>query len=131
MALRPLQPAIDAATTDDKLLYEWDEWKVMSYWSFVEEALAAKLDLISGRAAAALTLAIGEWICQRFSRLDSDPRPMQFSEAGWAETMQPGLGAYTDPNADDWHGHDSWPAAPGHQDSQRWALLFAGGSRTS
>jgi hypothetical protein len=104
MALRPLQPAIDAGITDDKLLYEWDEWKVMSYWNFVEEVLAAKLDLVSGRAATALALAVGEWICQRFSRLDADPRPMQFIEAGWAELMQPGLGAYTDPNDDEWRG---------------------------
>lgn len=104
MVLRPLQPAIDAGITDDKILFEWDEWNVMSYWAFVEDALGAKLDLCSGRAATALALAVGEWICHRFSRLDPDPRPMQFIEAGWAETMQPGLGAYTDPDEDDWHG---------------------------
>lgn len=102
--LRPLQPAIDAGLTDDSLLYTWDEWKVMSYWAFVDDEMDAKLALVSGRAALALALAVGEWICQRFSRLDGDPRPMQFLEAGWAEQMQPGLGAYTDPEEDEWRG---------------------------
>jgi hypothetical protein len=104
MALRPLQPAIDGGITGDKLLYEWDEWKVMSYWAFVDDDFGAKISLVSGRGALALMLAVGEWICQRFSLLDADRRPMQFLEAGWAEQMQPGLGAYTDPEDDEWRG---------------------------
>jgi hypothetical protein len=104
MALRPLQPAIDAKITSDRLVYDWDEWKVMDYYAFVEDEFDDRMWTISGRGAIALSLAVGEWICQRFSQLDADPRPMQFVEAGWAEQVQPGLGAYTEPDDDEWRG---------------------------
>lgn len=104
MALRPLQPAIDAGTTTDKVLFEWDEWNVMDYYAYVEDDMDDAMATISGRGAMALTLAVGEWICQRFAHLDGDPKPMQFLEAGWAEQMQPGLGAITEPDDDDWRG---------------------------
>jgi hypothetical protein len=104
MALRPLHPAIAAGITDDKLAYAWDEWNVSEYYAFVEDEFDDRIATISGRGAIALTLAAGEWICQRFALLDNDPAPMQFLEATWAEQMQPGLGAYTETDDDQWRG---------------------------
>ncbi len=104
MALRPLQPAIDAGLTSDKVLFEWDEWNVMEYYAFVEDAFDDQMATISGRGAIVLALAVGEWICQRFSRLDADPKPMQYVEAAWAEQMQPGLAAFTELDDDEWRG---------------------------
>jgi hypothetical protein len=104
MALRPLQPAIAAGITDDKLGYAWDEWNVSEYYAFVEDDFDDRIATISGRGAMALTLTAGEWICQRFSLLDQDPAPLQFLEAAWAEQMQPGLGAYTETDDDQWRG---------------------------
>lgn len=104
MALRPLQPAVDAGLTSDQVLFDWDEWNVMEYYAFVEADFDDAMATISGRAAMALTLAVGEWICQRFSLLDADPQPMQFLEAGWAEHMRPGLGVSFEPDDDDWRG---------------------------
>jgi hypothetical protein len=105
MILRPLPPAVAADIADDKLVYGWDEWNVPEYYAFVEDDFDDRMVEISGRGAIALTLAVGEWICQRFSRVDGgDPAPMQFLESAWAEQMQPGLGAYIETDDDHWRG---------------------------
>jgi hypothetical protein len=104
MPLRPLAPAVAADIADDQPIFDWDEWNITEYYAFVEDDFDDRMSTISGRGAMALTLAVGEWICQRFSRLDNDPAPMQFLETTWAEQMQPGLGAYTETDDDRWHG---------------------------
>lgn len=88
----PGPPAIDAGLTSDKVQFEWDEWNVMEYYAFVEEAFDDQMATISGRGAIALALAVGEWICQRFSRLDADPKPMQYVEAAWLASSASGMG---------------------------------------
>jgi hypothetical protein len=104
MPLRPLPPAVAADIADDKPVFAWDEWNVSEYYAFVEDDLDDRLATISGRGAIALTLSVGEWICQRFSMLDGDREPLQFLEAAWADQMQPGLGAYTETDDEQWHG---------------------------
>jgi hypothetical protein len=104
MTLRPLPPAVAANIADDKLAYEWDEWKVSDYYTVGKGDFDDRIAEISGRGLLSLTLAVGEWICERFSRLDGDPRPMQFLEATWAEQMQPGLGSYVETDDDEWRG---------------------------
>ena len=104
MAMLPLRPVIAAPIAIDDVLYAWDEWQVRDYFDFDDPDLADELAKVSGRGSMALTLAVGEWICHRFSRLSSDPAPLQFLEAGWAEQMQPVLVDYYETNDDDWRG---------------------------
>jgi hypothetical protein len=100
----PLPPIAEEPIATDDVLYEWDEWRVRDYFDFDEPDLEDQLDEVSGRGSLALTLAVGEWICERFSRLSADAAPLQFLEAGWAEQMQPGLTDYYETNDDDWRG---------------------------
>jgi hypothetical protein len=100
----PTRPAVAADVADHRPIYDWDEWDVHEYFDFREDILQAQLAAVSGRGAIALTLAVGEWICQRYSRLNADPAPLQFLEACWAEQMQPDLGSYMETDDDEWRG---------------------------
>jgi len=102
--MNPLPPIVSAAITDLTLRYEWDEWDVHEYFDFLAEPLELKLAEVSGRGSIALTLAVGEWICHRYSEVSTDPAPMQFLEAAWAEQMQPGLCSYMETEDDEWRG---------------------------
>jgi hypothetical protein len=97
-----LLPAVVADITERRLLYEWDEWDVHEYFDYPEENLEKRLAEVSGRGSIALTLAVGEWICQRYSQLNADPSPMEFLEALWAEQMEPGLAGYIETEDDEW-----------------------------
>ncbi len=72
MALRPLQPAVDAGLASDQVLFDWDEWNVMEYYAFVEADFDDAMATISGRAAMALTLAVGEWLSRLEKRWSGD-----------------------------------------------------------
>src|SRR5262245_45804600 len=104
MSLTPLPPAVAANIADDRLIYEWDEWDVHEYFDFPDEALEQRLTEISGRGSISLALAIGEWICHRYSRLSRDPAPMQHLEASWAEQMKPDASCYMETEDDEWRG---------------------------
>jgi len=104
VALLPLPPAVASGIADDRLTYEWDEWDVHEYFDFPDDDLEKILADVSGRGSMALTLAAGEWICQRFSKVSSDPAPMQYLEAAWAEQLQPDLCSYIETEDDDWRG---------------------------
>lgn len=104
MSLIPLRPAVAANIADNRLVYEWDEWDVHEYFDFPNEDLERRLAAISGRGAIALTLAVGEWICERYSQVSADPAPLQCLEAAWAEQMQPDLSGYIETEDDEWRG---------------------------
>jgi hypothetical protein len=104
MALTPFPPAIAAGIADNRLVYQWDEWDVHQYFDFPEEVLEKRLAQVSGRGSIALTLAVGEWICQRYTRVSVDPAPMQYLEACWAEQMQSDLASYMETDDDEWRG---------------------------
>ena len=100
----PLPPIGDEPIATDELDYEWDEWEVNSYFDFENPDLEPQLERVSGRGSMALTMAVGEWICERFALVNGDPAPLQFLEAGWAEQMQPGLTDYHETIDDEWRG---------------------------
>lgn len=112
MALAPLPPVLaDASIVDDRLVFPWDEWQVRSYFAFDDDELLQRLSAISGRASMALTMAVGEWICQRFARVSADREPWQFLEAAWAAQMQPGRCKYSEIVEDNWRGPARGPMA--------------------
>lgn len=104
MTLRPLAPVLAAPIADTQLLYAWDEWDVHQYFHFAVESLEERLVEVSGRGAVALTIATGEWICQRYAKLNTDPAALDYLEAAWAEQMQPGSAYYVETDDDDWRG---------------------------
>jgi len=104
MIMRPLSPVLAADIVDNRLTYEWDEWDVHEYFDFPAEELESRLSLVSRRGSIALTLAVGEWICHRYSQVSSDPAPMQYLEAGWAEQLQPDTTSYFETDDDEWRG---------------------------
>lgn len=105
MALPPLPPLAAAPIVDDRLVYTWDEWNVRRHYDFPEPVLFARLDgVVSPRGAIALTIAVGEWICARFSLVNADPTPAQFLEAAWAGQVDLARCVYTETNDDDWRG---------------------------
>ena len=56
-----------------------------------------------------LTLATGEWVVHRFSRLADDPRPMQYLDAAWAEQMQQSRCVSVELRASQWRGRVRGP----------------------
>jgi hypothetical protein len=104
VTLSPLQPAVDAGIADDNLDYEWVEKNVRAYYAFTDDDLDDRVEAVSGRGAIALTLAVGEWIYQRYTLVSNDPAPMEYLESAWAEQMEPGQGAYIEVADDDWRG---------------------------
>jgi hypothetical protein len=104
MTLRPLPPVLAANIADHRLLYDWDEWDVHQYFDFSDQALEQRLAEVSGRASIALSLAVGEWICHRYSLLSSDPAPMQYLEAAWAEQLLPEQCSPVETDDDEWRG---------------------------
>lgn len=104
MAL-PVPPYIQkAGIVDDQLLYEWDEWNVRKYYDLDPQDVWTRLQPLSLRAQIALSIAIGEWVCHRFSLVDADPRPWQFLEAAWAGVISPCYCRYTETDDDEWRG---------------------------
>lgn len=94
----------EAGIVDDVLRYRWDEWNIRSHWDIVENPLYDRLDALTNRSVTALALATGEWVCQRYSALCSDPRPWQFIEAAWAGNIHRGYCEYTETTTDEWRG---------------------------
>jgi hypothetical protein len=109
--VEPLRPAVVAGISDPTLSYDWDEWKVREYFDFADETLLERFAAISGRGSLATTMAVGEWVCQRFAGLSGDPAPWQFLEAGWAAQMEPGRCKYTEIIEDYWRGVVRGPLA--------------------
>jgi hypothetical protein len=105
MALAPLPPIVAAAIADDRLLYSWDEWNVRDHYDFPDDALFKRLDgAVSGRGAIALTIAAGEWVCERFSKVNADSTPLQYLEAAWAGQVDSAYCEYTETDDDEWRG---------------------------
>lgn len=99
----------DIATPE--LPFAWDEWNIKSYYMFADEELFHRLDAITNAANTALVMALGEWICWRFTPVSSDPRPLQFIEAGWAAVVDPIYCEYTETVDDEWRGPARAPLA--------------------
>jgi hypothetical protein len=111
MPLSPLPPVLAANIADDHLLFAWDEWNVRAYYEFDDAPILKRLAAVSGRGSMALTLAVGEWVCQRFARVGADPEPWYFLEAGWTAQMKPGRCTYTEIVEDNWRGPSRGPLA--------------------
>jgi hypothetical protein len=92
-------------------LHPWDEWDHKNYYMFAERDQFDRFNALTNAANTALVMAIGEWICGRFIRLDADPRPLQFIEAGWAAIVDPAYCIYTETVDDEWRGPVRAPLA--------------------
>lgn len=109
--LEPFGLIKQSATDTLELSYVWDEWQIKNYYMFAPEELFTRLDKITNKANTGLTLAIGEWICFRFSRLSVDPVPLQFLQAAWAGSVHPAYCSYVETNDDEWRGPVREPLA--------------------
>src|SRR5262249_54367240 len=80
-------------------------------YMFVEPAEFERLDALTNKANTALTVAIGEWICTRFAKINADPTARQFLEACWAGIVHPAYCVYTETVGDAWRGPVRAPLA--------------------
>jgi len=101
----------EARIATDVARFHWDEWNCKQYFWFVDDAMFERLDRLTNKANTGLTIAIGEWICERFSTLDPDPSPKEYLEAAWAGVVHPAYCKYTETNDDDWRGPIRAPLA--------------------
>lgn len=104
MPISPLPPAVLANIAVDECAYEWDEWDARKYQSPAHDDLDGPLEAISERARVALTIAIGEWIYQRFTTVSSDRTPLDVCEAAWAGLVHLAYVIPTEMDDDDWRG---------------------------
>jgi hypothetical protein len=91
--------------------HEWDEWNVRKYFMGVDEGQFERLNKLTIKANTALAIACGEWICFRFQPIDSDPRPLQYLEAGWAAVVDRTYCDFTVTDDDEWRGPVRGPLA--------------------
>ena len=101
----------DARIASADARYVWDEWNVRSYFMIADEAELARFDALTGKANTALLIAVGEWICERFSALSADSRPLSFLEAAWAGAIDLSYCVFTETVDDEWRGPIRGPLA--------------------
>ena len=90
----PLPQYLQAANIQDRVIrYRWDDWNVEQAEEPIDEAFYKRLEAISQRANAALTIATAEWILHRFATLVDETLPLQYVEAGWAQIVDFRYGA--------------------------------------
>jgi hypothetical protein len=87
MAL-PLPPYLTAATPrDNRLRYEWDDWRTIPAKNAVDETLVKRFSSVSHRAVLAFACGTAEWILQRLDRFCDDKQPWNYVEAAWARIV--------------------------------------------
>jgi len=82
-----------ASIQDNSIRYRWDDWNVEQAEEPVDEGAYKRLEGISQRSDAALTIATAEWIVHRFATLADVTLPRQYIEAGWAQVIDFRYGA--------------------------------------
>jgi hypothetical protein len=102
MALRTPGFIVAAGIDDDRLIYEWDEWRMRRYYDRDPQGLKDRLEVLSLRALVGVAIACGEWVVFRMSKVDSDPRPGQFLEAAWAGLVHHGYCRYIENDDEEW-----------------------------
>ena len=87
MAL-PIPRHIAAANLDDAMIrYQWDDWNVEQAEEPIDKDFYKRLEGISQRANAALTIASAEWIVHRFAPFADVSLALQYVEAAWAQIV--------------------------------------------
>jgi hypothetical protein len=85
---------IDAANIQDNTIrYRWDDWNVEQAEEPIDEEFYKRLEGVSQRSNAALTIATAEWIIHRFATFADITLPQQYVEAGWAQVVDFRYGA--------------------------------------
>ncbi len=87
MAL-PIPRYVAAANLHDATIrYRWDDWNVEQAEEPIDQDFYKRLEGISQRANAALTIASAEWIVHRFAPFADVSLALQYVEAGWAQIV--------------------------------------------
>jgi hypothetical protein len=89
---------------DPTIRFTWDDWNVEAVDLPLDDSLQKRLQIISHRAVAALTIGIAEWIVYRFARLSSDPVPDLRLEAAWAQVVDVSYSNLEDIRLEEWRG---------------------------
>ena len=110
--MRPPPQYITAAgITTNVVRFPWDEWNCKQYYWSVDDAMFERLDRLTNKANTGLAIAIGEWICERFSAVEPVPTPKEYLEAAWAGAIHPAYCKYMETHDDDWRGPIRAPLA--------------------
>src|SRR5262245_41652272 len=89
---------------DPVIRFAWDQWNVEAIDMPLEKELQERLQRISQRAIAALTIGTAEWIIFRFDGLLTDPEPSQRLEAARAQLVDNRYSSQNDIDMQQWRG---------------------------
>lgn len=106
-----LKHAKAAGIASRDLPFEWDEWRIVAYYRYLDEDTFERVDPLTGKANLGLTIAAAEWLVERFSSCDADPAPRDYLEAAWAGAAHPAYCPYMETSDDDWRGPVRGPLA--------------------
>jgi hypothetical protein len=106
MILAPQQHILDAGVDVVELGFEWNDWNVHPYFRPGDADILDRAVALSHRARIALTIAIGEWIVHRFSRLADMHYNLcrHYTEALWAWNIDWRYARPFHPQDDEWQG---------------------------
>ena len=89
--------------------FEWEEWRVQSYFYWAKDADLAALEPLTPAASIAFSLAICEWVMRRFENVADCSRTLDYLESCWAASVDPGYGQFVPFDWRDWRGPSQAP----------------------